>query len=292
MSAVGERTGSRATASAGGPPAVSAIPSGTGAAAGRPAPTGATRFLPRVNPVTKLAAAMLVTTPLLFTVDWVSAAIALVLQLVLFIAAGISPATMLRRTWPVLIAAPLAGVSMLLYGEPSGTEYWSFWLARITDGSIELAIAVTVRVVAIGLPAVLLFIDVDPTDLADGLAQVWRLPSRFVLGALAGARLVGLFVEDWRAMALSRRARGIGDHGALRRFATMAFALLVLAIRRGSKLATAMEARGFGADGRRSWARPSRIGWRDGVLVVIAAAVAAAAITGAIVVGAFHPVWS
>ena len=37
---------------------------------------GATRFLPRVNPVTKLAAAILVTTPLLFTVDWVSAAIA------------------------------------------------------------------------------------------------------------------------------------------------------------------------------------------------------------------------
>ena len=46
-------------------------------------------------------------------------------------------------------------------------------------------------------------------------------------------------------MALSRRARGIGDHGAIRRFATMAFALLVLAIRRGSKLATAMEARGL-----------------------------------------------
>lgn len=253
---------------------------------------GATRFLPRVNPVTKLAAAILVTTPLLFTVDWVSAAIALVLQLVLFLAAGISPATMLRRTWPVLVAAPLAGVSMLLYGEPSGTEYWSFWLARVTDGSIALAIAVTVRVVAIGLPAVLLFIDVDPTELADGLAQLCRLPSRFVLGALAGARLVGLFLDDWRAMALSRRARGIGDHGALRRFATMAFALLVLAIRRGSKLATAMEARGFGADARRSWARPSTLDWHDVVLVLIALAVAAAAITGAVVAGAFHPVWS
>jgi energy-coupling factor transport system permease protein len=290
MSEIDERTGSREAAAATVP--ADGRPDASAAAVRPDRLLGATRFLPRVNPVTKLAAAMLVTTPLLFTVDWVSAAIALVLQLGLFLAAGLSPSTMLRRTWPVLVAAPLAGVSMLLYGEPSGTEYWSFWLARITDGSIELAIAVTVRVVAIGLPAVLLFIDVDPTDLADGLAQVWRLPSRFVLGALAGARLVGLFVEDWRAMALSRRARGIGDHGALRRFATMAFALLVLAIRRGSKLATAMEARGFGADGRRSWARPSRVGWRDGVLVVIAAAVAAAAITGAIVVGAFHPVWS
>ena len=33
--------------------------------------------------------------------------------------------------------------------------------------------------------------------------------SPIVLGALAATRLVGLFVEDWRAMALSRRARGI-----------------------------------------------------------------------------------
>lgn len=266
---------------------------GTGAASSSAGPRqGATRFLPAVNPVSKLAAAVLVTTPLLFTVDWVSAAIALVLQLILFLAVGVRPAVILRRGWPVLVAAPLAGVSMLLYGQPSGTEYWSFWLARITDGSIELAVAVTVRVLALGLPAVLLFLDVDPTELADGLAQVWRLPSRFVLGALAGARLVGLFLDDWRAMALSRRARGIGDHGALRRFATMAFALLVLAIRRGSKLATAMEARGFGADTRRTWARPSTLGWRDGVLLAIAVAVAAIAIGGAVVSGAFHPVWA
>ena len=250
------------------------------------------RFLPRVNPVTRLAAAILVTTPLLFTIDWLSAAIALVLQLALFLAAGVRPSAMLRRCWPILVAAPLAGVSMLLYGRPAGTEYWSFWLARITDGSIELAIAVTLRVLAIGLPAVLLFLDVDPTELADGLAQVWRLPSRFVLGALAGARLIGLFLDDWRAMAMSRRARGIGDHGAVRRFATMAFALLVLAIRRGSKLATAMEARGFGARTARSWGRPSTVGAADAVLLAIALAVAACAIGGAILAGTFHPVWS
>lgn len=250
------------------------------------------RFVDRVNPVTRLAAAILLTTPLLVSVDWLSAALALVIQIVLFAAAGVRPGIFLRRTWPILVAAPIAGMSMLLYGKPSGTEYWSFWLARVTDGSIELAIAVTVRVLAIGLPAVLLFMNVDPTELADGLAQIAHLPSRFVLGALAGARLVGLFVEDWRAMALSRRARGIGDHGALRRFATMAFALLVLAIRRGSKLATAMEARGFGSDGTRTWARPSRVGWPDATLLVMAVAIAVLALGGAVWAGTFHPVWA
>ncbi|QEO15777.1 energy-coupling factor transporter transmembrane protein EcfT [Agromyces intestinalis] len=263
-------------------------PPGDGRDDGRPP----LRLLSRVNPVTRLAAIMLMTTPLLVTVDWVSAAIALVLQLVLFIAAGLSPSSIVKRVWPILVAAPIAGISMLLYGRPSGTVYVDFGLIRITDGSIELAIAITVRVLAVGLPAVLLFIDVDPTALADGLAQVWHLPSRFVLGALAGARLVGLFLEDWRAMALSRRARGIGDHGVLRRFATMAFALLVLAIRRGSKLATAMEARGFGADLPRTWARDSRVGAADWLLIAIAVAVAVIALAGAVVAGTFHPVWA
>jgi energy-coupling factor transport system permease protein len=250
------------------------------------------RFVDRVNPVTRLGAVLVLTTPLLLTVDWLSAGVALGIELVLFAFAGVTPRLLAARTWPILIAAPVAGLSMLLYGQPEGTEYWSFWLARITDGSIELALAVTVRVLAIGLPAALLFLRVDPTELADGLAQIARLPARFVLGALAATRLVGLFVEDWRAMALSRRARGIGDHGALRRVATMAFALLVLAIRRGSKLATAMEARGFGSDIPRTWARESRVGAPDAALLVIAAAIAATSITVAVWAGTFHPVWA
>ena len=257
-------------------------------AAAGPEPT--LRFVERVNPVTRLAAAMVLTTPLLLTVDWVSAAIALGIQLVLFAIAGVTPALLVRRTWPILIAAPVAGLSMLLYGQPSGTVYWEFWLARITDGSIELAIAVTVRVLAIGLPAALLFMRVDPTDLADGLAQVARLPARFVLGALAATRLVGLFVEDWRAMSLARRARGIGDHGAIRRAATMAFALLVLAIRRGTKLATAMEARGFGADTERTWARASRVGGPDAALLVLAAGVAVTTTAKSVWGGTVSPV--
>lgn len=250
------------------------------------------RFIDAVNPVTRLAAVMVLTTPLLLTVDWLSAAVALGIQLLLFAIAGVTPRLLVARTWPILVAAPVAGVSMLLYGRPEGREYWSFWLARVTDGSIELALAITVRVLAIGLPAALLFLRVDPTELADGLAQIARLPARFVLGALAATRLVGLFVEDWRAMALSRRARGIGDHGALRRIATMAFALLVLAIRRGSKLATAMEARGFGSDIPRTWARRSRVGLRDAALLVMATTIAAIAIAVAMWAGTFHPVWA
>ncbi len=109
-----------------------------------------------------------------------------------------------------------------------------------------------------------------------------------MLGALAGMRLVGLLTDDWRALALARRARGVADTGRIRRVLGMAFSLLVLSIRRGSTLATAMEARGFGGRAPRTWARESRFGWRDGMLLLVGAAISATAIAVAVITGSWN----
>ena len=244
--------------------------------------------LAAVNPVAKLGATLLISVVLLISIDWVSAAVALVLELALLTVAGIPLRTLVLRTAPIWIAAPLAGLTTVLYGQTSGTVYLDWWLVEVSDGSIALGLATMLRILAIGLPAVLLFITIDPTDLADGLAQVLRLPARFVLGGLAGLRLVGLFVDDWRALTLARRARGIAETGAVRRMLGQAFALFVLSIRRGSKLATAMEARGFGAPVTRTWARPSVFRGRDWATLAIALAVALLAAGVAIAVGSWN----
>jgi len=255
-------------------------------------PAGGTQVVYRVNPVAKLLAAMVLSVALVLSIDWVSAGVALLLEVPLFFFAGLAPRRFFWRTLPVLIAAPLSAITIVLYGRPSGASYAEFFFIHITDGSIELAIATLLRVLAIGLPAVVLFVTVDPTDLADGLAQVLRLPSRFVLGGLGGLRLVGLFLEDWRSLELARRARGVADRGRLRRFMGQAFALLVLSIRRGSKLATAMEARGFGAPVRRSWARPSRLAARDAVLILIAVLISAVAVAASVLSGYWNFIFS
>ncbi|WP_295838737.1 energy-coupling factor transporter transmembrane component T [uncultured Microbacterium sp.] len=230
--------------------------------------------------------------PLLLTIDAVSAATALVLELLCVPSTGLSYATVAKRMLPVVVFAPIAAVSMLLYARPGGTVYGSFLFATVSDNSLGLAGAVLLRVLALALPMILLFGRTDPTELADALAQVAKLPSRFVLGVLAGARTVGLFVDDWRTMTLARRARGLGDRGAVRRFFSMAFVLLVFAVRRGTKLATAMEARGFGSDIERTWARPSTLSARDAVALGGAILLVAAALTAALVTGAFRVVGS
>lgn len=251
-------------------------------------PTKGTQAIYRINPVAKLATAFVLGFALILTIDWLSAATALVFESVLLVWAGLSARQFFLRTIPVWIAAPTAGLTTVLYGQSSGQTHFEFGLIHVTDGSISLAIATALRVLAIGLPAIVLFVTIDPTDLADGLAQVWHLPSRFVLGALAGLRLVGLFLDDWRSLELARRARGVGDRGRIRRILSQAFALLVLSIRRGSKLATAMEARGFGGDTPRTWARESVFGWREIVLIAIGAVIAAIAITAAVVFGTWN----
>lgn len=242
----------------------------------------------RINPVAKLAASALIAVPLILTLDPVSAAVALVLECVLFAFAGLSWREFWVRTWPVWLAAPLTALTIALYGEASGEVYLQWFVVRVSEGSLALALATFLRVLAVALPSVVLFVTVDPTDLADGLAQVAHLPARFVLGALAGLRMVGLFLDDWRALELARRARGVADRGRIRRFVGMAFALLVLSIRRGSKLATAMEARGFGAPVRRTWARPSRFGAPEWVLIAIGAAISALAVTAAVYAGTWN----
>lgn len=250
------------------------------------------RALDRINPVAKLGASLLLAMVLVLTIDWVSAAVAVACELILFLWAGLTLRVFLWRTALVWLAAPSTGITTLLYGQASGQEYWSFGLIHITDGSIELAVATTLRVLAIGLPAVVLFITVDPTDLADGLGQIVRLPARFVLGGLAGLRMVGLFIDDWKALGLARRARGIADGALLRRLGNQVFALLVLSIRRGSKLATAMEARGFGAPIERTWARSSSFGRREWLLMFIGLGIAALAVATSVATGSWNFVFA
>ncbi len=244
----------------------------------------------RLNPVAAIAASLVPALLLVTTLDVVSAAVALTLQVLLIPLLGVPVRTLLRRTAPVLIAAPLAAATVVLYGRASGTIYVEFLLVRISDGSLELAVATLLRILAIGVPAIAVFARPDATRLGDALGQNLRLPSRFVLGGVAALRLLTVLRDDARLLERARRARGIGDRGRVRRSLGMVFALLVLSIRRGSALAIGMEARGVGAPGPRTWTRPSP--WRasDTVVVMVGIAISVVAVAAAVITGEFTSV--
>lgn len=255
--------------------------------------------LARANPVAKLAVALVLAVVLLLSVDVVTAATAVVLELALLPLAGLGAAAVLRRSAVLLVAAvPVAVVSALL-GVDSGSVLLAAGPLTVTSGSLQTGAAIGLRVVAVALPGVVLLATTDPTDLGDALAQVLGLPARFVLGALAAFRVVDVLVDEWRQLGLARRARGLGGDGGVavaRDLWGRGFVLLVIAVRRAAVLATAMEARGFGAGERmgadRTWARPSRLRPADLVVVAVGVAVAALATTAGVVAGTWRLVVS
>ncbi|MFA9277433.1 MAG: energy-coupling factor transporter transmembrane protein EcfT [Rhodoluna sp.] len=245
-----------------------------------------------ISPLAKLCAAGILGIVLLLSLDPVSALVALIFELALLPWAGVPARRLLKIVTPLLIAAPFAGLAGLLYGRDEGDVVASLGPWNITKGEVALAVTITLRILAVALPAVVLFATTDPTDLADGLAQLWKLPARFVIGALAAIRMLGLMRLDWQMLRLARRARGVADGGgpvaSLVRLGTQAMALLTIAVRRGSLLATAMEARAFDAPVQRTWARVAMFTSRDAWFVVGAAAIAIIAVVMAVLTGAWN----
>lgn len=239
--------------------------------------------LARVNPAVQVLALVLLTVPLMFSIDPVSALVALGLELALLPLAKLKPKQLLVRVAPLLIAAPLAGVSMLLYGRIGGEIYFSWGPIVVSQNSALLAGSLSLRVLAVGLPAVVILPSISATALADSLIQVVKLPAKFVVASLAGMRMVGLMMTDWRALGRARRSRGLaGTH-----FFKSLFQLLTFALRRGEQLSVSMEARGFGAPVTRTNARASTLSKADILAVLVSVGVPAIALGAAAALGTF-----
>lgn len=249
------------------------------------------RLLPKANPLSKLFAAVLITVVVMLSVDWVSAGVVLVSELLLLPLLGISVRRLLLRTWPFLIAAAVGAYGTALLAEKTGRVLFEFGPVLFTEDSVNAGLAIGLRALAIALPGLFLLTTTDPTDLADALAQKLKAPHRFVLGALAGMRLVGLLFEEWRTLGLARHARGVGHEGnpvaRFGNFLGQAFGLMVQAIRRATRLAVAMEARGFGA-GPRTWARESTFSRVDIGVTLGGIAIASLAVTAAVLAGTWN----
>ena len=236
--------------------------------------------LSRINPVAQLVAIVVITLTLLTTLDVVTPAVVVAAELCLFPAAGMTrPRTIWLRTWPMLVGAAGVGLVNVLLAE---------------DASALTGAALALRVIGLALPGVLLVASTDPVRVADALTLHWRVSPRFAYGALAALRLAPLLVAEFEAARLARRTRGVeagrNPVAQARLFAGVAFTLLVGALRRGSRLATAMDARGFDSGVPRTNARGSVLRRRDAAFVLGAVGICAAAVVASVVTGAWTPI--
>jgi len=239
--------------------------------------------LARANPVAKLAAGSVLLVALFASLDGVTAGVVLVALLAVLPFSGLSGRDLLSRSWLIGLAAISIGVFNILFAaEQVGPTVVDLGPIRIGAETLANGLGLALRLLGVVLAGLLATATTQPTELADSLVQQLRVSPRFAVGALAAFRLLPLLSQEWQTLAMARRARGVeagrSPIAVVRLFAGQMLALLVGAIRRGTRMAQAMEARGFGAMTCRTAARvhvvrPADWAWIGGAVLLAAVAI-------------------
>ena len=250
----------------------------------RPVIANPTAFLPSANAVAKLGAGMVVMLVALVSRDAVTPAILLSGVGLAMTMSGMRLGALARLVGPLLIAAAILGLlNGVLAGTPIGSSPGD------AGDRLEIGAAVGLRIMVIALAGSLALATTDPADLAAGLIAHLHAPARLAVGALASLRLVPILGAEWRTIGLARRARGV-DAGrnplAAGRLALGALlTLLVSAIRRSTRMALAMDARGFDSRIPRTLARPPRMRAGDWLLLAASGVLGVAAVAISLALG-------
>jgi energy-coupling factor transport system permease protein len=243
--------------------------------------------LARRNPSIKLAVLFLSSVALLFVLDPVTPSTLYLLGLIGVVVGGRLPLrTVLAAQLPFVAFA--AGVFSSNVLSRPGIVLWQEGPLRVTVDGLIVGAALAARTLAIGILSIGFVLTTDSLALMTSLHQNARLGARPSYALMAGYRLLQQLPHEWTAIRAAQAVRApLRRDGTVRRggasFGRAGFALLVLAIRRGERMAQSLESRGLGLAPRTVW-QPIRVGAADlvfgvAVLVCLGILIGAAAVT-------------
>jgi energy-coupling factor transport system permease protein len=244
--------------------------------------------LARRDPAIKLAVLFLTSLALLFVLDPVTPSAVYLLGLTGVVVGGrLSLRTVFAAQLPFLAFA--AGVFSITVLSRPGIVLWQEGPLRVTVDGLVVGAALAARTLAIGILSVGFVLTTDPLALMTSLHQNARLGARPSYALMAGYRLLQQLPQEWTAIRAAQAVRApLRRDGTVRRgwgsFGRAAFALLVLAIRRGERMAQSLESRGLGLAPRTVWQptpiRPADFVFGIAVLAVLGILIGAAGALG------------
>lgn len=244
--------------------------------------------LARRNPTVKLALLTVVSLVAMFLLDPVTPAVLYMSGLVgVAMSVRVPTRTLLLAHVPYLAFA--LGVFVVNALSRSGTVLWQAGLFRVTGEGLSIGAALAARTLLIGVLAVGFLLSTDGVALMTSLHQNARLNARLTYAILAGYRMLQEMPQEWATIRHAHTVRADVRDGTLpprglRHLAGVVFTLLVVSVRKGERMAQALESRGLGLEPRTTW-RPVRVIAGDwwfaaGVLTVVAAVVIGSATLG------------
>ena len=145
-----------------------------------------------------------------------------------------------------------------------------FYIIAWVSFDLETALSAVLRLLAISMIFFLYFQTTAPEALSNALIKI-GIPHSFAFVLSASMQFVQVLIRKAANIRDAQRARGIpleGPLGTIRHLPALAGPLLIQAFKFADELAEAMEARGFGAPGRRFRKEP-RFRWVDWLVMVV-----------------------
>jgi energy-coupling factor transport system permease protein len=230
-------------------------------------------YLQRRNPCIKLLVVIMAALSLTFIFDPLTPGVIFVITLLAgrFLG-GLGLRAQLKPMW---IFVKENSVSPALFSVGS---------VKVTGPALWAAGSLWLRLLAFALLSLVFIKTTEPQHLILSLVHQLHLNHRVAYGTLAGYRMLPLFQSDYQTIRAAQRVRGVREaKGFLQvwsRTRRYAVPLLADAVRKAGRVATAMDARAFGAMPTRTYRQRMIVRRSDWVFLAVAVAILAVVVVG------------
>ncbi len=169
------------------------------------------------------------------------------------------PAARLGRVLRTLLPISLLIFTLRVLFQPVGPAVWTWWIIRLTPLALAEGGVLVLRILTM---AFVIFLWLYTTDSATVTASLTALglPDAWSLTLALALRFMPAFQATYQRIADAQQARGLDLRGSrglarVRRMMPILVALIITSLRASEQLATALEARAFGAPGTTRSAR-------------------------------------
>jgi energy-coupling factor transport system permease protein len=196
--------------------------------------------------------------------------LALVAILLLHLSAGIPPQNLIRIFKALLFVVALMVLLRALF-YPAGDVWWEVGPIQLTTLGVAAGLVLGLRILAMAY-AVFLWLYTTRTDeILIGLVH-WGLPYAWGFALILALRFIPTLQRSLQSITQAQRARGLDLEkgslaGRIRRWMPILVSMVIVSLRTSDQLASALEARGFGAPGvKRTYLRQIHFSLSDWIL--------------------------
>ena len=250
----------------------------------------------RRDPAVKLGVAFALSLVLVLVIDPITPLLFIAAAWIAAVALGGVSARSFARTLLPLAAVALGFVwTNAVFAVPAPDDtVWRLGPFAASASGLRFGIGIGLRGLAIGAVSLAAIRTSDPTRLVVSLIRNARLSYRIGYAMLAAYRFFPIVGEEYSRIRLAQRVRGVRPRSIRGRISAVIGGIVPLfadATRRATRIAVAMDARGFASAGERTYWRETPVTAADRVFVLVCVLVATA-ILGAGLAGGWLRLWN